>query len=174
MKKVLYSFLTLILAANTAQATDGSLGTTSTGTSDLRVTIADLVRITNVGNLDFGSYSGSGALDANDNVCIYRNIPAATYRVTASANEGSFVVKSGADSIAYSVFWNHATGTTGETAVSYSSPTATQTGANNTSEDCGGGASLNANFHVHFDASPLQAAPAGIYTGTLVLFVEPV
>jgi hypothetical protein len=82
--------------------------------------------------------------------------------------------KNGSITIPYAVSWNHATGTTGEALMTYNTATATQTGANNTSVDCGGGASLNANFHVHFDGASLQTAPSGVYTGTLTLLVEPV
>lgn len=94
--------------------------------------------------------------------------------MTASGSGASnaFTLASGSNSLAYSVFYNDASSTTGEAAVTAGTVLSGQSGANTTSVNCGGGS--NANFHVRIAESNLLAAPAGAYTGILTLFVEPV
>lgn len=170
-------FSTLLLTAIPTvafAASDGTLGATSTGTSTITVTVPNLIRITGMADFSFGTYSGSGDMDQNDNVCVYTNKASGTYRVTASGSGagGAFSVASGADTLAYGVFFNDVSGTTGEQALTSGSALTGQSGANTTSQTCGG--SDNANIHVRFLETNLTAAPAGSYTGTLTIVVEPV
>lgn len=169
-------FLTVVLSVMlplTAWAAEGTLGTTSTGQSALTLTVSEMVKITSVGDLGFGTYSGALAdLDQNDNVCIYRNNSAGTYYVTATASEGDFELVDGVKApIPYTVYFNDVEGTTGEIELEYNTKSAQQSGANVTSLNCGGG--TNANFHVNIAQADITVADAGSYTGTLILLVEP-
>ena len=155
-------------------ASQGSLGTTSQGSLDITLSIEDLIRISDFSDMAFGAYSGTGDLNSNDDLCVYRNDTGGQYTITATASEGAFQVDDGGtNTIAYSVFFNDTTGTTGEVAVTYNTATATQSGANTTSSDCSVGG-LSANVHVRFLAADLQAAVPGSYSGTLVLTANPV
>ena len=57
----------IALAGSSAwAATQGSVGTTSTGTVGLTVTIGTLARISDLDDLDLGNFTGSGDLSDND------------------------------------------------------------------------------------------------------------
>ena len=133
-----------------------------------------MVAISGFADMAFGNYPGTGDLNANDDLCVYRNNPSsAVYTITATASEGSFQVEDGAKNIAYSVFFNDETGTTGEIALNHGDPSANQTGANTQSVDCSTGGD-KANVHVQFSEANLQAAEPGNYSGTLILTATPV
>jgi hypothetical protein len=176
MKKVLMLAVSAFLVFTPIQAfaaNDGTLGTSSQGDLDITVTIQDLIQISDFSDFALGTYGGSGDLENNDDLCVYRNSAGAQYTVTATASEGAFEVQDGGESIAYSVFFNDVTGTTGEVQLSYNSASATQSGANTQSADCSVGG-LSANVHVVIAEADLQAAVPGSYSGTLILTANPV
>lgn len=176
MKKMLKLTAVLVvsvaLSATAFAATDGTLGTTSQGTTDISVTVGEMVRISDLEDFAFGSYAGTGDLDSNDDLCVYRN-GGALYTITATSNEGAFTVKDGADSIAYSVQFNDQTGTNGEVSLTYNTASGTQSGANTQSANCATGGK-SANVHIVLTEAAVQAAPPGSYTGTLILTAAPV
>ncbi|MCC6220583.1 MAG: hypothetical protein IT291_04995 [Deltaproteobacteria bacterium] len=166
----------ILLVAFTSQAnaaTDGTLGTTSTGDLDITVTIPDLVMISGFVDIAFGVYGGTGDLTSNQNLCVYRNATAGQYTITATSAEGAFQVEAGALTLAYSVYFNDVTGTAGEIALVYNTATVTQSGANTTIADCSVGGD-SANVHVTITEANLQAAEPGAYSGTLILLATPV
>jgi hypothetical protein len=158
-------------------ATDGTLGATSTGTSLVSLSISQLYRISGMTDFAFGAYSGTGALTANHDVCVYTNDATRAYHVVVTDNSGmsatNFSVQNaGATAdIAYAVKWNSGTGITGNAAVTYNTALA-GTNANILSSDCTTGGN-SANLEVDFAAAALQAAPAGSYSATLSVLVEP-
>jgi len=153
-------------------ATDGTLGATSTGTSDVSLTINQSYQISGVSDLALGAWSGTGDLSGNDDVCVYTNDASAGYQVNITNSTGSFTVaNAGATaSVPFAVKWNSTTGTSGNQAVTYNSPLA-GTGANTSSTNCGGG--NDANFEVSVLAADLSAAPADSYSSTLSITIEP-
>lgn len=165
--------LGLLLSGYAFAATDGTLGATSTGTSDISLTVPELILISGMADVSFGTWSGSGDLDGNEDVCIYTNKAAGTYVVTATGDgaANAFTVTDGSNTIAYAVAYNDVSGTTGEAALTTNVQSAQQSGADTSSQSCGG--SDNANFHVTVTEANLLAAPAGAYSGTLTLVVEP-
>ena len=74
-------------------------------------------------------------------------------------------------STTYTVRFNDAVSTSGNFALSPNLISAQLSGANTTSITCGGG--NNANFQVSFSQNALLNVPAGTYTGTLTLVIEP-
>jgi hypothetical protein len=159
----------------TYSATDGTLGATSSGSVGISITIPTLVRITNVQNLDLGTFTGSGDLSANDSVCIYTNLSAGTYKITASGDgtAGAFEVRNGsAVSLPYLVFWNDQPSPSGGIALVSGTASPTQGGADISSQTCSG-LGNNANFMVRMLESVLQGAIPDVYTGTLSLVIEP-
>lgn len=162
----------LLAAAATAySAEDGSLDATSTGSLDVSVAITDRVQITGLNDIDFGAYTGTGALDGNDAFCVYRNGTGA-YNVTVSSAEadgGTFRLRNGTDFIAYSVTFNDDADITGGSAVTSGQTLAGSGSAN--SLTCGGAS--NASLGVSIAANDLQAAASGNYIDTITLMVAP-
>jgi len=176
-----FLFVPLLVASNFCaglaySATDGTVGATSTGSTTISITIPTLVRITDVQNLNLGTFTGSGDLVADDSVCIYTNLAAATYKVTAVGNglASAFTLKNAAnDIIPYSVFWNDQPNASGGVELSTGVASGTQDGANTNSQTCVGPGN-NANFRVRVLEASLLASPPEVYTGTLSLLIEPI
>lgn len=184
----IYRLLTLVallsapILTTQAATNPADPGATSTGTSDISVTIPKLVKISGISDLTEAGYDGSaGGVDMDDDVCIYANLGAGgNYTVTISGGSngwgggtaaGFFVGNNAnAQEIAYAVAWNDVTGTAGGVAVTHGVDLTTQTGYSN-AEDCG--ASTNANFRVTLTQANLLAVLNGTYTGTLTIVITP-
>lgn len=155
-------------------ATDGTLGATSTGDLGLSLSISNLVKLTDVADLNFGTYSGSGSAVQDDSVCVYTNNPSGQYKVTArgSGTSFAFTITNGSATIPYTVRWNNTGSTTGNFQINSNSQSSTLSGANTTSQTCGG--VNNANFQVTMTRNSILGVPAGSYTGTLTLIIDAV
>lgn len=177
MKK---SFQKTILAAGIAAfsipalaATQGTLGNTSTGDVGITVTIQDLVQISALNDIVFGTYGGTGPLTAAETFCVYRNNTGA-YQVTLTGNSDGlggtgtdFFVTSGTDTIAYTVTYDDGSGAA---AITTGTPLTGQLG-DATATDCGG--VDNTTINVSMAEADLQSAAAGTYSGLLTLLVSP-
>jgi hypothetical protein len=149
-------------------ATQGTLGATSTGTSDISLTIPEQFRISNLQDVSFGTWNG-GDLSSHQNTCIYHNGDG-SYSITATSSTGSFALQKGSDFIPFEVYFNNAPTPSGGTNLPYNSATPT-TGGNTTSSDCSTGG-LSANIRVRIAEANLQAANAGAYNATLSLIIQ--
>jgi len=164
------------VSANTFAATaDGALGATSTGTVDINVDVGTQVRITGLQPMT-GNFYVSGDVTDSTTACIYRN-SGADYEITATSSNGSgtdFFLDDGAgttDDVLYDVSFNDGSG-----AVDLNNGTtdSTFTGANTTSETCGGSANATISITVfEAGANGLAAAPSGLYTDELSIEVAP-
>lgn len=160
-----------------AATADGSVGTSSTGTVDVTVTVAENFRITGLAAFAFGTRNiGDGDADSNDDVCIFHNGDG-SYKVNITDDStggtgAGFNVENAGDSavISYNVFFNDVTGTVGEAAITDGTNSAAQSGANTASQTCGGGNS--ANIHVVIPGANLDAAAAGAYDSELTIVVD--
>lgn len=174
--------LSLSAAVQSWAATQGSEGTTSSGTSDISVIVPKLVKIIGIADLS-QTYNGSaGGFDQNDNVCIYSNMDTGsglyTVRITGSNNPkttsptaGFFVGNAGTDmELAYTVNWNDQSGTSGEAAVTSGSDLTTQNGFSN-DPTCSGG--NNANFHVQMTQAGLLGLRPATYSGRITILITP-
>lgn len=165
-------YLAILLAAASGvahAATQGTLGSTSTGSLGITLTIPNLVQITGINDIALGTWSG-GAMSGSDNVCVFSTTRA--YRITAngSGTAGAFTLVAGANTIPYTVEWDDVSGaTTGTALTSGTALTGQATAA--TSATCGGG--TNATVIVRVAEAALTAVPAGAYTGTLTLVITP-
>lgn len=164
----------MALAGGTAwAATQGSVGTTSTGTVDLQVTIGTLARISDLDDLDLGQFTGSGDLSDNDDVCVWSS-GSSGYNITGtgSGTGGAFTLGAGAELVTYTVEWASTSGqTTGSSLTSGSALTGQTTAA--TSTDCNAGASPSASLIVKVAESEMLGKSAAAFTGTLTLVVAP-
>jgi hypothetical protein len=171
MKKLLLSLgLIAVLATDVLAATDGTVGATSTGTSTISVTIPKLIRIRSMADFTTASYSGTGDIDQNDDVNVSSNYTG-TYQVTGTGSgaANAFTITDGSQTIAYSPYFNDATGTSGRALLSTGVALTSQSGAATTL----GGSTLNANVSLNMTEANIQAVNAGTYTGVLTLVFAP-
>ena len=156
----------LAASGNAVAATQGSVGATSEGNLDIFLVIPDLIRITQLADIDFGTYTGDGAdLTQSSDACVRTN-GAATYQVTATSTAGSFELQAGtaATTVPYSVEW-------GGNALTYNTGLGTQA-ADDTSlgGDCTG---ATGKVSVTILGTDMDAAEADSYSDTLTLTVSP-
>lgn len=177
-QRILITLITIMgtfTCASAFAASDGDVGTTSTGTTDITLIVPDLVRISALSDIDLGTYSGMGTETGDTEACIFRN-GAGTYTVTATTNKGDFLISSGAggtaaEDINFTAYWNDVTGTTGRAALTYSTALTTQSGTNTASITCAGG--TNANFSVEIADTEMQTKVPNTYVATVTLVIAP-
>lgn len=160
--------MTLLFAVSVTHATDGTINSTSTGDTDITVTIDNSIVINDVDPLS-ATWSGTGTLQLTDDVCVGTN-SATGYTITASGDgtSNAFTLANGADTLVYSVAWAAtAAQTTGEALITTAAST-TQT----TAQDLNCVAN-SATVIVDIAEVDLLAANAGVHTGTLTLLVTP-
>jgi len=172
----------LLFSLPAMAASDGDPGETSTGTSDISVTIPPLVRISGMEDITVASYTGGAAgIDEDFDLCIYSNMAAAgnSYRVTmtstspyggATPNQFRISNATNEQEIAYAVEWNDEADV-GGSAVTYNTPLTGQTGWSN-DVDCTD-TDDNANLRVQMTQTNLLAVLAGEYTSTLTVVIAP-
>lgn len=97
-------------------ATPGNLATTSNGTVDITVISNELALIFGLNDVDFGTWSGTGDLSADEDICVAVSSTLPTflgqprfYRLIATGdgspgNPNSFTLSNGATDINYRVF----------------------------------------------------------------------
>lgn len=152
-------------------ATQGSLGTTSTGDLIINLDIDSLVRVNNLNDIDLGTFSGgAGDLSGADNFCIYRN-GAGNFNITmtGSGAGSAFTLTDGTNTLPYSVEFTNST----PNAMTAGTLLAAQSGAFTANDTCDSGASDNVSVSVTVANGALASVPAGSYTGTLTMVVAP-
>ncbi len=129
-----------------------------------------LVRITNMNDFAFGTWSGSGSLQASDGICIVETAANKNYgiRPRGSGAGFAFTVASGANTLAYTVEWQGSVGAM--TALTANVRTRFNNGSGTTTPPCGG--ATNATLRITFPQANLEAATNGSYTGTLTIILS--
>lgn len=162
-------------------ATDGTLGTTSTGTVDISVTKTKLAQISAMTDMTLASYTlGAGDQALFSTACVYSSSAGGAYYVTATGSGASnaFTLADGSNTIAYTVVWNSggvgALGTTGATLTTAVQTAALSNAATDSATCAGTSPGPTAQVNVNIAGTVLDAAPAGTYTGTLTIVVAPV
>ena len=153
-------------------ATDGSAGSTSTGTSVVSLTINDRVQITSVEDIALGAYGGTGSLAGNSAFCVFRN-GGDNYTLTLSASTGAFEVTSAttSDNIAFTARVDQDNDASDGTVQAYNTASAGLIGSGDTT--CGG--ADNASLHVTFAEAAMQAvSSANDYQATVSILVSPI
>ncbi len=164
----------LAVAPLTKQATaasDGTLGATSSGSTDITLTIPNLVQISGLTDINLGSWSG-GNMSGSISFCVYSNT--GNYTIMASSANGTgttFRLNQGVNFIPYEVDWTDSAPTTANLDHAVVSASVSAVAA---SSNCGGG--TNTSLLVTVQASDLGAAPPSgtPYSDTLTLLVTPV
>lgn len=173
----LLSITPVLFLGQALAASDGSLGSTSTGSVAVTATIPGEVKISNLSDVDFGSITDltSDATAQDDSVCVYNN-SGSSYKLTVSSlnNDGSnFRLKNGTNFMNYNVDWfEDVSGGGIQHSLSHASQT-TVGNAHQTSISCNSGASNNASMYLTIPAAQFDGAPAGAYSDTLTIEVQP-
>ena len=162
----------LTMSAGVMAATNGTSGATSSGSSDITLTIASVIQISNMPDFAF-TYNGAGStLSISQPACIYTNITAGTFDIqatgtrTGDAGVGTaFLIDDDAagttNTIAYTVSVNGSPVTAGAAAASIG-------GADTASATC---ANTMSSITVAMAEADVQAVPAGAYNGTVNITV---
>lgn len=168
--------LTAALLHGTASAaTQGSLGTTSTGSISIGATVPNRVQLTGLTDVTFTNQDPGTAAANAQNVCVWSNTSTRGYNVTATGSGASsaFTIANGAVNVPYTVEWAGSSGQSAGTALSSGSALTGLT-STATSATCASGSTSSASLIVRIPTTSLQAMQAATsYTGTLTLVVAP-
>lgn len=168
-----FAFAATLTAGQAMAASQGTVGATSTGSTDVTLEIADRVQISGVDDIALGAWSGSGDMTGVSEFCVYRS-DAGNYKVTLTASTGAFQLTSATtlDNIAFTARIDDDLDASNGEALTYNTASAVALVGSN-SYTCGG--VENAELHVTFAEAALQAAStANDYTATVTVLVEPI
>lgn len=152
------------VSATSMAATNGNVGTTSAGTAVINLTIPSLIRITDLADVNLGTYNGD-SIDRTGSspACVRRN-SAGNYSVTATSANGSFVLTSvPATTIPYTLTW-------GGTGLTYGAALGGQVADSATLGSC---TPVAGKLGVNVPAAGMDAAQPGAYTDTVTVTVAP-
>lgn len=156
-------------------ATQGSLGTTSTGSVSINASVPNRIELTGLTDVAFTNQDPTVAAAKAQSVCVWSNSSTKGYYVTASGSgtASAFTLASGASTVPYSVEW------AGSPAQTSGTPLTAATAlhglvSNATNPTCATGPGSSASLVVRIGTADLQAMQAATtYTGTLTLVVAP-
>lgn len=158
----------LAVSSTAFSANDGTLGATSQGDFEIIVALQDLVQISRLDDLNFGTYAGTGALNGAENFCVYRNGTGAYQAtLTGDGTSNAFTIASGGNTMPYTVTYDDGSGAVAAT----TGTVITGQSGSSTSIDCG--SSDNTTVNISIAESVLQASPTGTYQGTLTILIGP-
>ena len=170
------SLAALLGAAPAFAATQGTAGSTSTGSVTITLTIPNLVRISGLTDITMPVWDGSSNIAGTSNACVWSSTRKYRITPTGSGSGSAFTLADGStptpNTIAYTVEWAQSSGASSGTAATSGTALTGQT-SSATSSTCSGG--TNSTVIVRITAAALAAAPAAgtNYTGTLTLLVAP-
>ena len=175
-----YNAAVVALAALTvtgpAQAsTQGSLGSTSTGSVSISASVPNRVRISGLSDVAFTNADPSVDAANAQSVCVWSNTSTKGYSVTATGSGAgsAFTLANASLTVPYSVEWSGSSGQTSGTALA-SGTTLTGLTSTATNANCASGPAASASLIVRIGSSDLQGMQASTsYTGTLTLLVAP-
>lgn len=156
-------------------ATDGTLGSTSTGSVSINASVPNRVRISGLSDVTLANVDP--AVDASDaqDVCVWSNTSTKGYNITATGSgaANAFTLAAGASIVPYSVEWS---GTSAQTSGTALTTGGALTGLTSTATNatCSSGPLASASLIVKIASADLQSMQAATnYTGTLTLVVAP-
>lgn len=162
-----------VFATQAIAAQNGTLGSDSTGMSDISLDILDRVQITGVTDIDLGIFDGTNGMTGSTAFCVYRS-GGDNYTMTITTQGGQLQVASAIalDSIGFTVKVDGDIDASNGEAITYGISTSNLfTGSSVI--NCGG--ANNASLEVSFAAADLLVATAATdYTATVVILVQPI
>lgn len=166
----------LVFSTGASAATDGTLGSQSTGTVTINASVPDRVRISGLEDVNFTSIDPASTNVFNtQDVCLWSNTATRGYSLTATGSGAvdAFELSAGGLTVPYSVEWAGTTGaTTGVTLSAGSAASGFISTA--THQLCNTGPSNSASLIVRLADADLSTMQSGqTYTGLLTLLVQP-
>jgi hypothetical protein len=159
----------LLMTIPAMAATDGQMGSISSGSIGLSIRRTNVVVVNGLTDIALAAWgAGSTAPSGFTGVCVFSSL--GSFAITASsahARGSDFRLSNGIDSIAYSVRWRDGAG---ESPLSSGVPLSNLRG-DASSQDCSG--TVPAQLAVHVSAQELQTADKGSYADTLTIVVAP-
>lgn len=166
----------LLLTGPALAATDGSLGTTSTGSVTINASVPGRVRISGLTDVTFSNVDPSIAATDAQSICVWSNTSTRGYSITATGSgaASAFTLSSGAlPVVPYTVEWAPTSGQTSGTSLAAGTALTGQT-STAINSDCSAGPSASASLVVSVSSPTLQSMTGGVtYNGTLTLVVAP-
>jgi hypothetical protein len=163
------------LESGALAASQGTLGSTSTGSISLSASVPNRIQLTGLTDVAFTNQDPSTAASNSQNVCVWANTATKGYNVTATGSgaSGAFTLANGATSVPYSVEWSDSSSAaSGSTLAAGTALTGLASTATNPT--CSAGPASSASLIVNLSATDLQSMKAATsYTGTLTLVVAP-
>jgi hypothetical protein len=156
-------------------ATQGTLGSTSTGSISIGASVPNRVQISGLTDVSFANQDPAVAASNAQNVCVYSNTSTKGYNVTATGSGASsaFTLSNGAATVPYSVEWAGSSGQSSGAALT-SGTALTGLTSTATNPTCSAGPASTASLVVKITTANLQGMQAATsYTGTLTLVVAP-
>lgn len=139
-------------------------------TVNISLTLPWAIRVSQLNDINLGTFSGVTDLVGSDSLCVYRNSNAPYgVRVSGQGAAGAYVALNGMSQVPLQVSWNDGSG-----AVALL-PGGLLSGRGNVYTaglDCAGGAANNAVIAVTATAAGMSAVNPGQYTGVLTVTVE--
>ncbi len=158
----------LMFSTTAMAATDGTLGLSSTGTTDISIIKGDTAQITGLADMAMAPWTtGDPAPVDSTTACVYTSTGA--YQVTPTSANGAgaqFRMADGGNFLVYDVNWNDGTGN-----VNLNNGAVQGGRAGSTTVGCGG--ATNATVQVNVTLGNVTAAPVGNYADTLTLLIAP-
>lgn len=173
-RSLLLAVCAMQISGVAAAATQGTLGSTSTGSVSISATVPGRVQISGLRDVPFGTVDPTTAASDAQNVCVWSNTSGRAYSLTAtgSGTSNAFTLSDGTNTLAYGVEWAASSGQTTGTALTAGTASGSLA-STATNPTCSSGPATSASLIVNMTAANLQAAVAGAYTGTLTLVVAP-
>jgi hypothetical protein len=173
-KGMLIACCSIAFPGSAFAATQGTIGSTSTGTVGISATIPAKAQISGLADIAFGTVDPASAASQAEDVCVWSNTSGRGYQVTATGSGASsaFTLSNGAGTLPYSVEWAATSGQTAGTGL-VSGTALTGLASTATAPGCTSGPTSSASLVVKMTAANLQAAVASTYNGTLTLVVAP-
>ena len=166
----------LLTASPAFASTQGTLGTTSTGSVVINASVPGRVRISGLTDVTFTNVDPTVAASDAQNVCVWSNTSTRGYSITASGSgaANAFTLSSGAlPVVPYTVQWAPTSGQSSGTGLTAGTALTGQT-STAINPDCSAGPSASASLVVAIASPTLQGMTGGVtYNGTLTLVVAP-
>jgi hypothetical protein len=169
--------LLAIATTGAAEAsTQGSLGSTSTGSVTINASVPARVRISGLADVNLTNVDPTLNASVAQNICVWSNTATHGYQVTASGSgaASAFTLANAAlPVVPYTVEWANSSGQTTGTPLTAGGALTGQT-SSATNSNCSSGPASSASLIVKIGSTDLQAMPAATtFTGTLTLVVAP-
>ncbi len=161
--------LASVFAGSAVAASQGSFGRSSNGSVDIRAHIPGLIKISNLNDIDLGTWSGTGDMVGSDENCVWSTTRGYNLTASGSGAGNAFTLTDGVNTIAYSVAWDDVD-TTDQAVTAGQALSSQVTNAIDVNCRLRGD---TANVAVTLEEADIAAAPAGKYSGTLTLIVSP-